>query len=191
MKNKSIVEKIISENFIRNMFERTKDGKLVITVYPPDRENAYDVTCDVDWAESNADELTEKYNSLITALTRIGQLEDENKNWSDLLTTEEYSVFNTFIRPFEPFEDMAKVTELFLAEDEALSEEELALKRRFFEWRKAQSLKRLPQTNRSPENFIVRARRYEMLINCDAPEIIIKDEARCLAEEMVLYYCGK
>ena len=33
--------------------------------------------------------------------------------------------------------------------------------------------------------------RYEKLIRMGVPEIVITEEGRCLAEEMVLYYFGK
>jgi hypothetical protein len=39
--------------------------------------------------------------------------------------------------------------------------------------------------------MITRAMRYERLISVNAPEVVITEEGRCLAEEMVLYYFGK
>lgn len=39
--------------------------------------------------------------------------------------------------------------------------------------------------------MITRAMRYEKLISLGAPEIVVTEEGRLLAEEMVLYYFGK
>ena len=39
--------------------------------------------------------------------------------------------------------------------------------------------------------LITRARWYERLIAFGAPEMVVAEEGRCLAEEMVLYYFGK
>ncbi len=45
--------------------------------------------------------------------------------------------------------------------------------------------------NNSPVNYIIRARRYAKFNAMGAPEIVITEEGRCLAEEMVIYYYGK
>ena len=71
-----------------------------------------------------------------------------------------------------------------------IEEEELLLKQ-YYIWREEQSQKRIPFNGRSSALLILRARRYEKLISLGAPEIIVTEEGRCLAEEMVLYYFGK
>jgi hypothetical protein len=58
-------------------------------------------------------------------------------------------------------------------------------------WNEEQSQKRIPFTRRSCADMITRAKRYEKLIRLGAPEIVVTEEGRCLAEEMVLYYFGK
>ena len=70
-----------------------------------------------------------------------------------------------------------------------LTEEEFALLEEYWEWYEQQCLQRLPYNRRSPAELINRARRYERLVSLHAPEIVLENEARCLAEEMVLYYC--
>ena len=47
---------------------------------------------------------------------------------------------------------------------------------------------RLPEKEYSPIVFFNRAQRYEYLISLNAPEIVVNEEARCLAEEMILYF---
>ena len=51
--------------------------------------------------------------------------------------------------------------------------------------------KKIPFNRRSVADMITRAARYERLIELGAPEIVVTEEGRCLAEEMVLYYYGK
>ena len=58
-------------------------------------------------------------------------------------------------------------------------------------WEEEQSQKRIAFNRRSCANLIKRAMRYERFISMGAPEIVIMEEGRCLAEEMVLYYFGK
>ena len=58
-------------------------------------------------------------------------------------------------------------------------------------WNEEQSQKRIPFNRRSCADLITRASRFERLISLGAPEIVVTEEGRCLAEEMVLYYFGK
>ena len=70
-----------------------------------------------------------------------------------------------------------------------LTEEEEALLKRHDAWIEQQCLQRLPHVGCTSVYLINRARRYERLVSLHAPEIVLENEARCLAEEMVLYYC--
>lgn len=72
-----------------------------------------------------------------------------------------------------------------------LIDEEELLWKQFCMWREEQSQKRIPFNRRSCAEFILRAMRYEKLISLGAPELVITEEGRWLAEEMVLYYFGK
>ena len=58
-------------------------------------------------------------------------------------------------------------------------------------WREEQSQKRIPFNRRSSADMIQRARQYEKLISLLAPENVVTEEGRYLAEEIVLYYAGK
>ena len=49
----------------------------------------------------------------------------------------------------------------------------------------------IPFNRRSSADMIQRARRYERLLSMHAPEVVVTEEGRCLAEAMVLYYAGK
>lgn len=71
-----------------------------------------------------------------------------------------------------------------------IEEEELLIKR-YCMWNEEQSQKRIPFNRRSSADMITRAMRYEKLISIGAPEIVVTEEGRLLAEEMVLYYFGK
>ena len=50
---------------------------------------------------------------------------------------------------------------------------------------------RIPFNRRSSANLILEAKRYEGTIRLSTPEIVVTDQGRSLAEEMVLYYAGK
>ena len=71
-----------------------------------------------------------------------------------------------------------------------IEEEEKLLKWHYM-WREEQSQKRIPFNHRSSADMITRAMRYEKLLSLGAPEIVVTEEGRYLAEEMVLYYFGK
>jgi hypothetical protein len=120
------------------------------------------------------------------------QLLDENRR-RQLLGGEELRVYETFARPFEPFEvDESVIGELsFRAEYDSLEEDENELLERHYEWQEGQSLERLPACRRSSYQFILRAMRYETLVRLGAPEIVCTEEARCLAKEMVLFYAER
>jgi hypothetical protein len=57
-------------------------------------------------------------------------------------------------------------------------------------WREEQSQKRIPFHRRSSADLIQAARRYEMAIRLDAPELVVTEQGCSLAEVMVLYYAG-
>ena len=58
-------------------------------------------------------------------------------------------------------------------------------------WREEQSQQRIPFNRRSSADLIRAARRYEKIVSMNAPEVVVTEEGRGLAEEMVLYYAGK
>ena len=187
---------ILPQQHILNLYIKTQNDKLAITYYPENGEEPYDLTYDMDWTKEDAMALAAKCESLVATLTRLAQshdkLQDTNKR-TELLNDEEIKVWNTFVRAFNPFEVAESVIdELYQrGEFDELSKEENELLERHYAWREADCLERLPFNRTSPINYVIRAKRYEQLIHLNAPEIVIKDEARCLAEEMVLYYCSK
>ena len=70
-------------------------------------------------------------------------------------------------------------------------EEEELLWNQYCKWNEEQSQKRIPFNRRSAADMIERAMRYESFISLGAPEIVVTEEGRWLAEAMVLYYFGK
>jgi hypothetical protein len=72
-----------------------------------------------------------------------------------------------------------------------LIEEEEKLWKQYCMWEEEQSQKRIPFNRRSSVKLIERAMRYEKLISMGAPELVVTEEGRCLAEEMILYYSVK
>jgi hypothetical protein len=156
------------------------------------------------------EEAIQRYNVLASALTRIGRIHDkleDEENRSKLLSEADLEVWNTYVRPYEPLEvDWDKLgippcnqVELLAliesaqerAYDSDLFEEEEYLLEQYCKWMEEQSQKRIAFNRRSCASMITRAARYERLISLGAPEIVVTEEGRCLAEEMVLYYYGK
>ena len=186
------------KNYIRTMFEATRDGMLTLTHYPEDGSEEFDRTYPVNWDSQTAEALEKQFDKLRGHLDHIGLLHDElqafirqEKVPRSILYRELLAVWDTYIAPFEDhcFDEQAIFDIQMKEEYEVLTEEEFALLEEYWEWYEQQCLQRLPYNRRSPAELINRARRYERLVSLHAPEIVLENEARCLAEEMVLYYC--
>jgi hypothetical protein len=179
---------------IRNLMESIKDGKLTVTYYDPfdpPRDRTYDVSC----TQTATDEILVKYEELTKALHAIGAVREKLDNGiraEELLTAEQLEVWNTYVRDFdEKFDAGEYDIDIIYDMRECgapLSDEEQDVLERHYEWFKAQSITRLPGKTRSPMYLINRAQRYEYFVSMNAPEIVIAEEGRCLAEEMILYY---
>ncbi len=185
--------KLTPQEYIRQLFKETKDGRLPITYYPYIGEPET-LTYNVSWTENDAEQIIAKYDLLTSALTRIGRAAHvENMELTDLLTDEDLKVFNTYIRPYEPFEvDLTVIADIKeRAKLGDITEEEEELWKRYCMWNEEQSQTRIPFNRRSSADMIMRARRYEALVGVNAPEAVVNSEALSLAEEMVLYYAGE
>lgn len=200
------------QGYIRHMFAETENGKFVVGYKNPDNHFIEEErTFEVNWTADDADEVEEKYNLLTFALARIGrihdQLEDEESR-KKLLSESDFEVWSTYVRGFEPMDvnwsefypiptcELHELPALIFGIQERgrygdLIEEEEKLWKQYCMWEEEQSQKRIPFNRRSSVNMIKRAMRYEKFISMGAPEIVVTEEGRCLAEEMVLYYFGK
>lgn len=177
-------------DYIRAMFANTQaDGALFL-----EDEGENGVTWFMDWQKEDADEVVARFETLLAALTKLGK---EHTRWetstkdmpADLL-----EVWNTYIVPYPDHGmDHEKLFEISMkAEfDEKLTLEEEELLVREQEWQWENALTRLPYNRCHPVALIQRAKRYEKLIKLQAPQVVLDNEARCLAAEMVLYYCMK
>lgn len=189
-------KELTPQQYIRQLFADTKDGKLQITYYYPfDYQEPYTLTYAMDWTEADVETMLQRYETLTAMLRKIAQLEDrlqEEENRKALLTPEEQRVWDIFIRPFSPFEvDEEEIKELYYrGEFDTLDDEENALLERHWWWREGNTLERLPFLRRSPTSMILYARRYEALASLHAPQLLIEEAGRWLAEEMVLYCHG-
>lgn len=200
------------QGYIRHMFAETKDGKIKVNY--ENSENGFaeeERIFYVNWTGEDVENTVQRYTLLTAALARIGRLHDQltdEECRKALLSESDLKVYNTYVHPYEPFrvnwdelyplppcepdELMALVEETFergrLGD---LIEEEERLLKQYCMWREAQSRKRIPFNRRSSVALILRAARYEKLISLGAPEVVVTEEGRCLAEEMVLYYFGR
>ena len=180
------------QEFIRQLFAETRDGKMSIE-YAPSFDEPYTITYEMDWDAEDVENLVQRYDALTAALTHIGKLHealDEEANRKAFLTPEEQLVWDIYIRPFEPFDgNLDEVADLeFFSETETLTEEEQDILDRHYEWYEANCLQRLPVVKCTPTHVINRAQYYEHLVSLNAPAIVINEEGRSLAEELALYY---
>lgn len=200
------------QGYIRRMYAETQDGKCTV-----EYENPYNGICSekrtffVNWTEADAEETVQRYNVLTSALARIARLHDQLKdeeNRTKLLSHSDLEIYNTYVHPYDPMEvdwdelypiSPCEPSELMTLIQEIhergmfgdlIPEEELLWKQ-YCMWNEAQSQKRILFNRRSCADLISTASRYERLISLGAPEIVVTEEGRCLAEEMVLYYFGK
>lgn len=180
--------------YIRNLMENVSDGKITVGYEDPFKlfsKRTFEVSC----GASDADELISKYESLVHALKAIGAVHEKIDNGAkaeDLLTPEQLEVWNTYIRDFDEQFDAGEY-DLDVIYDmrecgAQLSDEEQEILECHHEWFEEQCLKRLPKKGCSPIHLVNRARRYEYFIREKAPRVVINEEGRCLAEEMILYY---
>ncbi len=200
------------QGYIRRMFAETENGKVTVGYENPYSNFAEEErTFYVNWTAEDVDTAVQRYNLLTSALARIGRLHDQlndEESRKKLLSEADLEIWNTYVRPYEPME--VNWDELYpippCEPDEMMSliqkihergqlgdliEEEELLWKQYCMWNEEQSQKRIPFNRRSAANLIERAMRYERFISLGAPEIVVTEEGRCLAEEMVLYYFGK
>lgn len=182
---------------ILNLFENTVDGKVTFYLCSEDGLHVEPTSFKVSWTESDAKELNEKFVKLTAILKKLGGLHDDladEAKRETLLTKEENEIYNIFIPPYENCPvDLNLVEELFdrVHGCDDLTEEENEILEQYGAWQEGEALKRLPFLRTNPHSFILRGRRFEKLASINAPEIVLNEEARCLAEEMVLYHFFK
>ena len=185
------------QEYIRKMFEETKDGKFVVECR--DENDIFDkpqeVVFELKWTKEDAEKIVGQYNLLTEALARIAPLHERlnnEENRKTILSNEDLQIWETYVKDYEPFDvDFEVVEEIRMRAIGDLLKEEKEILDRFYKWREEQSQKRIPFNRRSNANMITRAIRFERLLSWDAPQIVVMEEGRCLAEEMVLYYVGK
>lgn len=179
---------------IRNLIASIKDGVLIFTWYDP-IDPPYHLAYDVSCTAADVDEVISRYEALVKALEAISASRerlDNGENPKDVLTTEQFSVWDTYVRDFDEKFDSGEY-DLDIIYDMSkcgapLSDEEQDLLERHYEWLETQSLKRLPKRAYSPMNLILRAKRYEYSLSHKAPKTVIDEEGRGLAEEIIIYY---
>ena len=129
--NVEVRDELTPQEVIRRLFAEMQDSKIAIE-YRPLFDEPYTMTYEMDWTAEDVENLVQRYDTLTAALTHIGKHHDaleEEANRAQLLTETEREIWDTYIRPFEPFDgDLDQVTELeFRSETETLTEEEQAL----------------------------------------------------------------
>lgn len=174
--------------YIREMFRNTRvDGALTI-----EDEGENGTTWFLDWKEADMEEVIARFETLRTALAQLGREHDYWKNFEEAMPADLQEVWSTYIAPYPDHgmdHDVLFDISMKAEFDEPLTDEEKKLLNKEQEWLEDNALTRLPYNRTHPVALIQRARRYEKLIQLHAPKIVLENEERCLAEEMVLYYC--
>lgn len=175
-------------DYIRAMFANTQpDGTLFI-----EDEGENGTTWFMDWQKRDADELIARFEALLAALKKLGKEHDRWETSAKDMPADLLEVWNTYIAPYPDHGmDREKLFELSMKVefDEKLTQEEEELLDREQAWLHKNALIRLPYNRCHPAALIQRAKRYERLTQLNAPKLVLDNEERCLAEEMVLYYC--
>lgn len=181
------------QQYLLKLFSETKNGSLEINYFPYNHMPEYSITYKMDWTEQDAKNLADRYTTLIASLDRIAKLYNQltdSQTAKSLLSSEDFEVWNTYVRPFTPFEvDESVIDELyFRAEYDQLEDDENDLLERHYEWYKANCLERLPYVKCAPNHLISHVRRYVSLSILGAPEVVITAQGKYVVEEMVQYY---
>ena len=186
------------QQHILDIFEAIKDGKVGITYYP-DIGEPYDLNYEIDCTKEEAEELVHKYTALTAALAAIAavseqDLENDEKR-KELLSAEELLVWEIYIRDFDEKFDVDEdyLHELYQRRecDCIDDDEEYEILERHYEWFDMQCRERLPFEARSPMLVVNYAQRYEYCVRNKAPQFVLNEISRRLAEDMILYYFSK
>lgn len=182
-----MIQNMISQ-YVLTLFDESRDGWLTIGI----DQGRFDYK--VVWDEKRAEELAVRCQRLVELLTELAPMQDSLMQSTRRLGKEQLDVWNTYLRPF-PEHDMDNEALRSVWEKEAigllLNPEERKLSWQYDSWYEKQALQRLPWERCSPAGLIGGARRYARLVKLNAPEVVREHEARCLAEEFVLYHCLK
>ena len=178
IKNDNI--KLTASDYIRALFEETKDG--VLEIWDDDgTDEGYVEAYTMAWSRGDMEGLVRQFELLRSQLDRIASGEQ-----SEELT----EIYNIYVRPYDacPFDD-ERMDAIWDKLDLALplSQEEQALYEQSIRWKEEQASSRLHGKGSNAFGLISRARRYTRLMELKAPQIAIENEARCLAEELVIY----
>lgn len=173
---------------VRRMFEESRDGQLTLG----DDDERYE--CPVVWDAETAEGLARKCGTLVRHLHFLAGQYEKLKTETRHLTREQLAVWDTYLKPFPghglDMEALQGIWEKFESGD-PVSAEERALADRWLGWFEENARMRLPDLRRDPVGLINRAKRYGKLVRLGAPAVVQEQEAKRLAEEFVLYHCGR
>ena len=182
-------------DYIRHLFAKTRDGRLVFTYEPEVVAEQYMYVLMMDWTEEDAQTLVERYSTLEAQLRKFVHeyetLKDE-KPRKYALTPEERTSWEIYMEPCEglhaidSFYNMSKYNEEEWRYE--ISDENFLKLKEMHESYEADCLKRLPFNRTSPADMIRAAHRFAMFLQMQAPAIVINRLSCDLAEQMAIYY---
>lgn len=173
-------------DYIRAMFANTKDGILTLG------DEEYVEKIPLDWDEETMEEMVSIYEELVSDLTGLAENHKVWEHSMEGLPLGLLGAWLTFMKPYPEYaDDSDKLFFLSMKaelHEEMTPEEEQQLDA-WRTWMEEQALTRMPYNRCNPASLIQRARRYEKLVALKAPQIVLNNESRHLAEELVQYYC--
>lgn len=185
------MHKLGAGEYVLAMFEATsKSGILMLT----DSSNSLRVHT-MQWSREEAlwlaeyiEQLCEQLKAIAPLWDKLGATREEN---SHILSPQLLDVWDTYVRmfPFEPPEPGLRYT-ILDGRYRDMSEAPEA-REQYERYRTAvmqECLQRLPRKGTHPYDVIIRSIRYTRIASLGAPEIILRNEARRLAEAMVMYH---
>jgi hypothetical protein len=174
-------------DYVRAMYKNTKkDGALCLK-----SEGEKPVTWYMDWNEADAEAIANRVENLAASLRQLAKERGYWEKSTKDMPAQLLEVWNTYIAPFPGHGlDDDELEEIWWKEEYGeLTQEEQEILRQYNAWYEENALQRLPYLRRSPVWVMNRALRFVRLVSLRAPEIVIANEERFLAEEMALY-CG-
>jgi hypothetical protein len=192
MKTEEEILEMTDDQYIRYLFDSCENNVLTVVRYD-EVNDPWHLKHTMDWTAADVNKLVDAFRSFRAALDRLAMAHDmllRSNAPETLLTVEDFDIWNTYVRPLEGFdvpqETMQELFERNMAND--LNEEEQDTLERYYDWATELCRQRLCGKFRDSYYLINRARRYERLVSLGAPQIILENEARTMAEEFVIFH---
>lgn len=180
-----------SYNHILNLFSETDENDYLMIpgwYYDSEDESEIYYSCEMKWTEKDSKEFAEffrGFESDIRAIVALdGKLRGDEKNAEEVLGKDLYSIWKIYLTPFK-----AELNDEIFEKnfnEEPLTAEERRIYKQYRDTIHGEAQIKFDRNDFSYE-VIVRARRFYRLLTLGAPEVIIDNELKTLAEAYVMH----